>query len=112
MPTGLRLPCSIARGGAGGVLTATTGRLIIAAGGRTDTGRPAPITLVRIGSARDQVTNRRGCDLRWIHSHHVPGHRPRIHERVMRHHRHAVVHVLIHIRDVVDVVLRLTITVL
>ena len=43
---------TIGRGGSGGVRTATTGRRITAAGGCTVTGRPAPTTLLRIGSAR------------------------------------------------------------
>src|ERR1039458_1620928 len=67
---------------------------------------------VRHWSARTQHTapfrlnrhharhRRRGEFSRW-HRYHVPRHRPRIHERVTRHHGHAAVHIPVRIRDVI-----------
>ena len=50
--TGLRLSLLDRPRRRGWSSTATTGRLMTAAGGRRETGCPAPITLVRTGSAR------------------------------------------------------------
>src|ERR1700685_4250009 len=50
---------------------------------------------------RDHMRYRSCRNFPRIHVHDVLPHRPRIHKRVVRNHRHTVVHALIHIRDVV-----------
>ena len=50
---------------------------------------------------RNHVAYRRGCNFSLIHSHHVLRHWTRIHERIMRHHRHTI-RALVHVRHVVD----------
>src|SRR5712691_1031895 len=48
------------------------------------------------------MTHGRGSNFLGINPHYVPGNGPRIHERVVRYHGHAVVYVLIDVGDVID----------
>ena len=68
----------------------------------TVTGRPAPRTLARTGSAATARLTGAATSSRGVDTHHVLRHRTRVHKRVMRHDRHAIVHTLIHIGNVVD----------